>query len=143
MQSAAKPRGLHHVAILTRDWDGANRFYQDILGFTVKVGWETPAGRAAYLDAGDGSCMEVFELRDGVKLPNGVPQPEGPILHLCLRTDELDEAYRRAIASGAKSIVEPQDTVIEPTTGGEPVPVRLCFFEGPTGEWIELLEGAP
>jgi len=134
----AMQRGLHHFAIATRDWDATTAFYQDGLGFTVRFGWDTPLGRAVYLDAGDGSCVEIYELREGAELPE--PTPEGPILHVCLDTDDLDAAYEHVKALGRRIIREPFAGEIVTTTGGDPIPVKAFSFEGPAGEWIEMSE---
>jgi catechol 2,3-dioxygenase-like lactoylglutathione lyase family enzyme len=138
MATSSVQRGIDHFAIATRDWDGTNSFYRDGLGFSVKFGWDTPLGRAVYLDAGDGRCVEIYELKEGVEFPE--PVPEGPIVHICLRTDDLDAAYAKMKSLGLKAIGEPFEGAITPTTGGDPVAVKACFFEGPTGEWIEFLE---
>src|SRR5665213_3779691 len=53
--------GFHHVAIKTREWDRTMKFYQELLGFRVKMAWNAAPKRAVMLDGGDGNYLEVFE----------------------------------------------------------------------------------
>jgi glyoxylase I family protein len=128
--------GIHHAAIKTRDWARTMAFYQDLLGFSLKVAWGDRPARAAYLDAGDGSCVEVFEDLAFV------PAPNGAVVHFCLRTSRLFEVCERVRAAGARITMEPKDAVLNSTNGQGVVPIRLCFFDGPHGESIELLESS-
>jgi glyoxylase I family protein len=126
--------GLHHVAIKTRDWDRTMRFYQEVLGFRVKIAWNSAPKRAIYLDAGDGNCLEVFE---DLKFE---PAPNGSIIHFALRTTKLDAVCGAARDFGSKITMEPRDLVLQTSSGAGAVPIRLCFFEGLSGEVIELLQ---
>ncbi len=128
--------GLHHAAIKTRDWDRTLRFYQEALGFTVKIAWGAAPARAVFLDAGDGTSLEVFED------PAFAPAPNGSIVHFCLRTSRIDFVCERVRALGARITMEPKNASLNSTNGAGLIPIRLCFFEGPSGEVIELLEGA-
>lgn len=124
--------GFHHVCMKTRDWAATMRFYQETLGCTVKIAWREAPTRAVMLDAGDGNYVEVFEDLDYT------PAPNGSIAHFALRTTRLDEVADRVRAAGAKITMEPKDVTI-PTTNG-PVPVRIFFCEGPSGEVIEFFQ---
>jgi glyoxylase I family protein len=128
--------GIHHVAIKTRDWTRTMRFYEATLGFKMKVVWGEVPARAAYLDAGNGSYVEVFEDL------TYSPAPNGAIVHFCLRTDRLDAVCERARASGTLVTMEPRSAELNSTNGVGVIPIRLCFFEGPSGELIELLQSA-
>ncbi len=133
--------GFHHVCIKTRDWDRTRAFYCDTLGFTEKVAWRTAPNRAALLDAGDGNYLEVFEDLAYASAPNGA------VLHFALRTTRLDEVAARVRATGAKITMEPKDVTIANTASGPhalagPVPIRIFFCEGPSGEVIEFFQNA-
>jgi glyoxylase I family protein len=128
--------GLHHAAIKTSDWSRTMRFYKETLGFTVKIAWGAAPARAVYLDAGDGSCIEVFEDLSFAPVPNG------PIVHFCLRTSRIDSVCEGARAFGARITMEPRDATLDSTNGAGLISIRLCFFEGPSGEVIELLQEA-
>jgi catechol 2,3-dioxygenase-like lactoylglutathione lyase family enzyme len=126
--------GLHHICVKTRDWDRTQRFYREVLGFTVRIAWQQAPRRAVMLDAGDGNYVEVFED------PDYVPSPNGALLHFALRTTRLDAVTERVRAFGARVTVEPRSVGIETTNGAGIVPVRISFCEGPNGETIEFLE---
>ena len=126
--------GFHHVCLKTRDWDRTMKFYQETLGFTVKLAWRQPPQRATMLDTGDGNYLEVFED------PAYEPSPNGVVIHFALRTTKLDEVTERVRAAGAKITMEPKDVTIATTNGAGPVPIRISFCEGPGGEIIEFFQ---
>jgi len=126
--------GLHHICIKTRDWDRTMRFYQETLGFKVKLAWSKAPQRAVMLDPGDGNYVEVFEDLAYV------PAPNGSLHHVALRTTRLDDVTERVRATGAKITMEPKSLTIEGTNGIGNVPVRISFCEGPNGETIEFLQ---
>jgi glyoxylase I family protein len=124
--------GFHHIALRAFDFEAALRFYQEGLGFAYAYGWGEGDSRAAMLDTGDGNYLEVFA---GGKRSPGTEPPEGALLHFALRTGDVDGAYARALAAGAKSQIAPKNV----TLGGEPpVPVRSAFVRGLDGEVIEF-----
>jgi catechol 2,3-dioxygenase-like lactoylglutathione lyase family enzyme len=154
--------GLHHAAVRTRDWDRTLKFYQDVLGFRVKLAWQEVLGtmderlgaeasrprnqRWAYLDSGDGSCIEVFEDANfGPPVPGTDPTntPGSPIVHVGIRTSRLDHVWQNARAFGGALGDAPTAYTLHTTSGQGPIVVRLCFIQGPSGEWIELIENAP
>lgn len=135
--------GLHHVAIRTSDWARTLRFYENALGFTVKMAWRFGANpnRWAYLDSGNGGCVEIIEDSSFVPPPlKG--RIGGEFNHLCLRTHRLDAVIEHLRAQGTK-FEGPIAGILNTTTGQGSVPLRGCWLEGPSGERIEILENAP
>lgn len=133
--------GFHHVCIKTRDWDRTLAFYCTTLGFTEKIAWRAAPQRAIMLDAGDGNYLEVFEDLAYT------PAPNGAVIHFALRTTRLDEVAARVRATGAKITMEPKDVTIANTAASPhavtgPVPIRIFFCEGPSGEIIEFFQNA-
>ena len=127
--------GLHHVALKTQAWDASVEFYKGTLGFVEKIIWAYPDGnRAGMLDTGGGNYLEIFEDR------NYTPTPNGALLHLALRTTNIDAVIKRVRAAGSKVTIEPKDVTIKTINGVGPVPVRIAFFEGPNGETWELFK---
>ena len=124
--------GFHHVAVKVHDFDAALRFYKEALGFSETVTWGEGDKRAAMLDTGNGSYLEVFA--------GGPAEPPagGSLVHFALRTDDVDGAIERVRKAGMQVTVEPKDVTI-PSTPFQ-VPVRLAFFKGPGGEVIELFK---
>jgi glyoxylase I family protein len=154
--------GIHHTAIRTRDWERTLKFYQQVLGFHVKLAWQEVLGsmderlgadssrprnqRWAYLDCGDGTCIEVFEDAAFNPPPPGTdPTNTGgsPMVHIGIRTSRLDHVWETARAFGAGLGEGPSAYTLHTTSGQGPIVVRLCFIQGPSGEWIELIENAP
>jgi catechol 2,3-dioxygenase-like lactoylglutathione lyase family enzyme len=128
--------GFHHVCIKTRDWDRTLAFYVNTLGFTEKITWRTAPNRAVMLNTGDGNYLEVFEDL------TYTPAPGGAVLHFALRTTRLDEVAALVRATGAKITVEPKDVTIATTNAHAPVPIRIFFCEGPSGEVIEFFQNS-
>jgi glyoxylase I family protein len=128
--------GFHHVCIKTRDWDRTLAFYVNTLGFTEKITWRTAPNRAVMLNTGDGNYLEVFEDLAYI------PAPDGAVLHFALRTTRLDEVAALVRATGAKITVEPKDVTIATTNAHAPVPIRIFFCEGPSGEVIEFFQNS-
>lgn len=128
--------GLHHVALKTGRWDESLAFYTGQLGFVPRVSWQMQNGnRAVMLDTGEGNYLEIFED------PTYSPQPDGALLHLAVRTNDVDAATARMRAAGMKITMEPKAVDIAnrtPPLGV--VPVRISFFEGPNGEIWELFQ---
>ena len=133
--------GFHHVCVKTRDWEATRHFYCDVLGFSEKIAWRAAPERAAMFDAGDGNYLEVFEdLRY-------LPSPNGSLIHFALRTSRLDEVATRIRDAGYKITVEPKDVTIGNTATSAqaitgPVPIRIFFCEGPSGEIIEFFQNS-
>ncbi|MBL9189992.1 MAG: VOC family protein [Opitutaceae bacterium] len=128
--------GFHHVCIKTRDWERTMAFYRGTLGFTEKIAWQLRGTdrRAVMLDTGDGNYVEVFED------PDYTPSPHGSVIHFALRTDRLDEVAALVRAAGATITIEPKDVTLATTNGAGPVPIRIFFCEGPSGEVIEFFQ---
>ena len=136
MPNTTTDPGFHHIALRVRDFEATLRFYQDGFGFVRRFGWGEGDSRAAMLDTGDGNYLEVFA---GSKRPAGEDAPAGALLHLALRTPDVDAAYARALAAGAKPQTPPQDVEI---AGDYPLPVRLAFVVGLDGEIIEFFQNS-
>ncbi|GBF74922.1 glyoxalase/bleomycin resistance/dioxygenase family protein [Paenibacillus sp. 598K] len=122
--------GFHHIAIRVADFEASIRFYE-ALGFREKIRWGEGDSRGILLDSGDGNYMEIFA--GGTR----EPKPEGALLHVAFRTDDINAAIEVARAAGAEVTVEPKDLIICPDPR---TPVRIAFFKGPDGELIELFQ---
>lgn len=144
MKAPASGNGFHHVAVRAKDFDATLKFYVEGLGFTVRFPFSVPGriDRAAFLDCGDGRYIEVFGQGSTVQSEGRRREPdeeatEGAVLHFCLRAADTDASYKRAIAAGGVSRVEPGTRRL----GENPlVEVRIAFVTGPNGEVIEFLQ---
>ncbi len=144
MQSLTSGNCFHHVAVRALDFDATVKFYTEGLGFRLHFPFSIPGriNRAAFLDAGDGRFVEIFDTQSNVQ-SEGRPRradeepTEGALLHFCLRAENTDASYARAIAAGAKSRIEP---ITRRTSENPVVDVRIAFVTGPNGEVIEFLQ---
>lgn len=146
--------GVDHFALRAYDFDATVRFYTDGLGFTKVYEWISPGlvNRSAFLDAGDGRYLEVFD-GDTTAVPGAAPTPlaelprpsaeerarHASVVHVALRAADVDAAYARAIAAGATDAAPPFD--IEQTgSGGYPdMTIRVGFVTGLDGEIVEFI----
>jgi catechol 2,3-dioxygenase-like lactoylglutathione lyase family enzyme len=128
--------GFHHVAIKVANFDESVTFYTRALGFTESLRWGEGDNRAILLDCGDGNFFEIFAggqaAGAGAKAGGG-----GHILHVALRSDDVDGAIARARAGGAEITMEPKDVTIK---SDPPTPVRIAFCRAPGGEVIEFFK---
>jgi glyoxylase I family protein len=123
--------GFHHIAIKVRDFEASVKFYSEGFGFKERISWGEGDGRAVLLDTGDGNYLEIFA---------GGPKelkPEGSIIHMAFRTDDVDKAVKAARAAGAEITVEPKDVVV---SNNPATPIRIAFCKGPDGEILEFFQ---
>ena len=120
-------RGLHHIAMNVTDIGRSIDFYRDAFGFTLLRQLGT-SPRAAMLDMGDGAILELFERPQAVRL-------DGHLIHLALKSTDVDADYTRALGAGAGEHVAPKNVDIP---SDPPFPVRIAFVKGPDGEPVEL-----
>ena len=118
---------IHHIALRAANFNRSLEFYK-ALGMEVRASWVGAAGNIALLDIGNGTCIELFGGGDEYI-------PEGHFFHLAIGTSDVDTAFAAALAAGAKPTREPCDMVLP---ANPPLPVRLCFVEGPDGESLEF-----
>ena len=123
--------GFHHLSMKVYDFDATYRFYTEGLGFKDTLAWGEGERRTVLLDTGDGNYLEM----SGGGSPT--TRSEGVVAHFALRTDDCDRALQMARSAGAEVTVEPKSVDIpsEP-----PLPVRIAFCKGPSGELIEFFQ---
>ena len=143
-------RGLHHVAVASRDIDRLLTFYRDLLGWEVVTDWGWPTGTIAAdrITALPGSAAHSVMLRNGnaylelFQYTAPEPGPGDPnrrvcdpgITHLCLDVTEVDAEYERLSAAGMVFHSPPQD--VAPG-------VRTTYGRDPDGNVVELQQVAP
>ncbi len=122
-----KIQGVHHIAIRPTEeqYRKTVDFYTRLLGMEVINSWGDPECPCMMVSCGDNSCIEIL---------NGetVPAAPGPLCHLALATDRVDEIIEEVRAAGYQIKAEPRDGNL----GGQEI--RVAFFYGPVGEEIEL-----
>ena len=123
--------GVHHIAVRAADFERSLRFYTDTLGLSVTATWQTRNGRAAFVEVSPRSYIEIFER------PAASFTGKPAILHVCLRTADVDGMTERVRAAGYPVTVEPTFVDLETSIG--PTRMRLSFVDGPDGEEIEFM----
>ncbi|WP_420136203.1 VOC family protein [Sphingomonas sp.] len=152
--------GLHHINVRAFDLDRTIQFYERAFGFRLLFRWdgvEAMEGdqtffrnplQGAQLDMGDGQILELIPAPKNAQRPDDLASSFN---HMGLRVSNLDEAYARALANGAKPHplhdgcggVWDGPTTIKlkarpPFTRS--FEVRAAHVMGPNGEIIELFE---
>jgi catechol 2,3-dioxygenase-like lactoylglutathione lyase family enzyme len=136
--------GLHHPGVAVPDMQAALAFYCGVLGFTVVMEAELPAGwrpMARALGLADpastirmvrkgNSCIEFFEYREREEGDPLRPVNRVGISHMALATDDFDADHAMLLAAGVRFNAEPF---------GE-APHRFAYGRDPFGNVIELLE---
>jgi catechol 2,3-dioxygenase-like lactoylglutathione lyase family enzyme len=124
-----KGMGFHHVALKAADFEGTVAFYEK-LGMKYYTGWGKGDGRVAMLDFGDGGILEVFA--GGSNAQAADPK----YIHFALKVDDVDAAYAKALAIGAKEKSAPKVVPLD----SAPVKLTLncAFVYGPSGEEVEF-----
>jgi glyoxylase I family protein len=124
-------KSIHHVALLTNDYESSKRFYIDVLGF-VALSETYRAERQSYkLDlAINGQYqIELFSFPE-FKERASFPEQKG-LRHLAFAVDDIEIAVAELVEKG----VEVQGIRIDALTNK-----RFCFFYDPNGQPLELYE---
>ena len=130
--------GLHHVAIRTDDLAKSVDFYSDVLGMKTVVAFEPDERSFAQLDAGDGSIVELMQDDKPIE----APAERGVHWHFALRTTRIEQVMERVIEAGMEVTVPTKSVTLTNTATepASPLPVKVAFFIGPSGEVIELFQ---
>ena len=124
-------QGIHHVALICRDYAQSRAFYHDTLGLPI-VSEHYRAERESWklnLALPDGSQLELFSF------PSPPPRPSHPeacgLRHLAFRVADLDHV----IATLAAANVASEAVRTDEYTGR-----RFTFIADPDGLPLELYE---
>ena len=122
---------VHHVAIISSNYERSKKFYVDILGFEVLAENYREARNSYKLDLalGDQYCVELFSFSNP---PPRVSRPEARGLrHLAFEVDQLDDAVRWLNDHGVAT---------EPIRVDEFTGKRFTFFADPDDLPLEFYE---
>ena len=124
-------KAIHHVAILTDDYQRSKSFYTDVLGFTILEETYREERRSYKLDL----CIngqyqvELFSFRE-FKERASFPEQKG-LRHLAFAVENIEESVRELIEKG----VDVQGIRTDELTNK-----KFCFFYDPNGQPLELYE---
>jgi glyoxylase I family protein len=124
-------REIHHIAIITDQYEISKKFYTDILGFRI-LNETYRAERNSYkldLEINGKYQIELFSFPD-YRERSSYPEAKG-LRHLAFEVDDLEAGVQFLRSKG----VEVQDIRIDEITLK-----RFTFFNDPNGQPLELYE---
>ena len=124
-------KGVHHIAIITGDYERSKRFYTEILGFTVIRETFRKERNSYKLDLAINGLyqIELFSFPDHLERAS-FPEAKG-LRHLAFAVENVDAAASELRANG----VEVQGVRTDEITNKQ-----FCFFYDPNGQPLELYE---
>ena len=124
-------QAIHHVAILTDNYELSKSFYTEILGFTIIAEVYRKERQSWKLDlAVNGHYqIELFSFPE-YRERASFPEAKG-LRHLAFAVDNVDEAYLEL----KEKNVDVQAVRVDEFTGK-----KFCFFYDPNGQPLELYE---
>ena len=126
-----KIKRIHHIAILTDDYNKSKAFYTEVLGFEIILETYREARQSYKLDlAINGQYqIELFSFPE-FKERNSFPESKG-LRHLAFEVDDVDASVIELRSKG----VDVQDVRVDEITGK-----RFAFFYDPNGQPLEVYE---
>lgn len=126
-----KIKRIHHIAILTDDYERSKSFYTNVLGFKIIKETYRKERDSYKLDlAINGQYqIELFSFPE-YKERNSFPESKG-LRHLAFEVDDVDLSVIELRSKG----VDVQDVRVDEITGK-----RFAFFYDPNGQPLELYE---
>ena len=126
-----KIKAIHHVAILTDDYERSKAFYTEVLGFEIMAEAYREERKSYKLDLTiNGQYqIELFSFPE-FKERASFPEQKG-LRHLAFSVENIDESVGELVAKG----VDVQGIRIDEITNK-----KFCFFYDPNGQPLELYE---
>ena len=124
-------KGIHHIAILTGDYETSKHFYTEILGFEIIKETYREERKSFKLDLSINGLyqIELFSFPE-YKERASFPEAKG-LRHLAFAVENIEKSVNELIYKD----VDVQGIRIDEITGK-----RFCFFYDPNGQPLELYE---
>ena len=124
-------KAIHHVAILTDDYERSKVFYTNVLGFTILAETYREDRKSYKLDLAINGLyqIELFSFPE-FKERNSFPESKG-LRHLAFEVENVDEV----VAELRSKDVDVQDVRVDEISGK-----RFAFFYDPNGQPLEMYE---
>lgn len=124
-------KNIHHVAILTNEYERSKAFYTKVLGFVIVKETYREERKSYKLDlAINGQYqVELFSFPE-YKERASFPEQKG-LRHLAFSVDNIEQSVAELISKG----VEVQGIRVDEITNK-----KFCFFYDPNGQPLELYE---
>jgi glyoxylase I family protein len=126
-----KIKNIHHIAIITDNYELSKKFYTEILGFEIKREVYRKERDSYKLDLSvNGKYqIELFSFPDYRERP-GYPEAKG-LRHLAFAVANVEEAANELKSKGVK---------VEDIRVDEYTNKKFTFFSDPNGQPLELYE---
>jgi glyoxylase I family protein len=126
-----KIKAIHHIAILTDDYERSKRFYTEVLGFAViretyraeRQSWKLDLAIAGHYQ------VELFSFPD-FRERGSYPEAKG-LRHLAFAVDDIEAAAAE---------LKEKKVPVEPVRIDELTNKKFVFFTDPNGQPLELYE---
>jgi len=124
-------KGLHHIAILTDDYEKSKTFYTKVLGFAIIKETYREERKSYKLDLSINGVyqVELFSFPH-YKERASFPEAKG-LRHLAFAVEDIEASVKELITHG----VNVQEIRTDELTNK-----RFCFFYDPNGQPLELYE---
>ena len=124
-------KAIHHIAILTDNYELSKRFYVDILGFTILMETYREDRQSYKLDLAINGIyqIELFSFPE-YKERASFPEQKG-LRHLAFEVDDIEISMEELVAKGVD---------VQAIRTDELTNKRFCFFYDPNGQPLELYE---
>jgi len=123
--------GFHHIALKCKDIEKSLAMYT-ALGMKEVIRWGEGEKRIVMLDVGDGGRIELFANGGDAFSTMGKWQ------HFALGADDVEAAFRTALAAGFEPSVYPK--IVPLDSKPEKVSIQVAFVKGPDGEDLEFFK---
>lgn len=123
---------IHHVAILTDDYEKSKRFYTEVLGFEIIAETYREARQSYKLDLSINGLyqIELFSFPD-YRPRASYPEAKG-LRHLAFAVKDVEAA---AAYLKSKAVDNLQPVRVDELTGK-----KFIFFDDPNGQPLEMYE---
>ena len=124
-------KAIHHIAILTDDYEKSKAFYTNVLGFTIISETYREERKSFKLDLAiaDLYQIELFSFPE-FKERASFPEAKG-LRHLAFSVEDMEASVNELMAHG----VDVQSIRTDELTNK-----KFCFFYDPNGQPLELIE---
>ena len=124
-------KGIHHVAILTDDYERSKSFYTEVLGFEILKETYREERQSYNLDlAINGQYqIELFSFPE-FKERASFPEQKG-LRHLAFAVEDIEKSVAELVSKGVD---------IQGIRTDELTSRKFCFFYDPNGQPLEVYE---
>ncbi|MGN6246806.1 MAG: SMU1112c/YaeR family gloxylase I-like metalloprotein [Ginsengibacter sp.] len=122
---------IHHVAILTDDYQKSKEFYTNVLGFTILTETYREERNSYKLDLAINGLyqIELFSFPE-FKERQSFPEAKG-LRHLAFAVENIEESVNELLEKNVN---------VEGIRVDELTNKKFCFFYDPNGQPLELYE---